>query len=133
MTRIIALCGLAVFLAVPALADIDFLGTSVMFGWEQPGAGECCTPDGWNVYVSRNGGPFTEELQVTTPEATIIGVADETIQVQVSATLGDLESEWSEASELVALRTLGPPGQIMIRCPGGEPLVEIAPGWWSCP
>jgi hypothetical protein len=120
---------IALFLvATPALADIEYLGTTTQWGWVQPGVGA----DGWKVYVSRNGGPFIEEEKVSSPEATVSGNVGDTIQVKVSATLGPFETDLSEPGELVTLREIATPVDVLIRCAEGEGMVDLGGGWWTC-
>jgi hypothetical protein len=125
------LTALALVLATPALAAIEYLGTETRWGWEQPAWPGDAQPDGWKVYVSRNGGDFLEEQTVTTKETVVTGTANDTIQLKVSATLGPYETELSEPGELVTLRVIERPGSVAIKC--DQPLVEISPGWWTCP
>ena len=119
---------LILILAVAPMAlALDYLGTSVQMGWTQP---EGSTPDGWRVYVSRNGADAVQEQEVSEVLATLAGVADETITVSVSAYLADHETELSEASDPVTFRVLSKPSGVAIFCEGS--LVEITPGWWTC-
>jgi hypothetical protein len=122
------LIALLLCVASPALADIEYLGTTTRWGWTQPSG----SPDGWKVYVSRNGGPFIEEEKVSSPEATVSGQPDETIQLKVSATLGPYETALSAAGELVTLRVIDAPTGVLIRCPEGESMVDLGNGWWTC-
>ena len=119
---------LILILAVAPMAlALDYLGTSVQMGWTQP---EGSMPDGWRVYVSRDGGEPVQEQDVEETLATLTGTSDQTITVRVSAYLGEFETELSEASDPVTFRVLSKPSGVAIFCEGS--LVEITPGWWTC-
>jgi hypothetical protein len=117
-----------ILIATPALADKECVGDTTLWGWTQTGS----MPTGWNVYVSRNGGPFVLEQSVTEMEASVSGVADETIAVQVSATIAGFESPMSIASETITLRTLDAPTEVLIKCGTGLTMTDLGNGWWSC-
>jgi len=117
---------LSVLICSAAFADRDYVGLGPQWSWEQPGS----TPEAWNVYVSRNGGDFELEQTVTERPVTITGDPDETLQLKVSAVVGEMETELSDASELVTLKMVPTPMGVAIYCEGE--LVEITPGWWTC-
>jgi hypothetical protein len=116
---------LFLLIALPALA-INLLRTDATFHWTQEGEVQ---PEGWVVWVSRNGGDIANEQTVTEKMATIAGDPDETIEVTVQAFVGDTYSEMSVPSDPITFRVLSAPGGPALHCPGG--LKEIAPGWWS--
>jgi hypothetical protein len=126
MRYLILVC--ALLIALPALA-VDYLGTDVTFGWTQ-GAGS--TPEGYTVWVARNGAAPSNEQTVTAPQATISGAVDETIIVSVQAFIGALTSGMSESSDPVTFRVLQAPTGVQIKCPDGQAFQEIGGGWWSC-
>jgi hypothetical protein len=115
--------------SAPSVA-LEIQGTQVSYEWTQ---GEGSTPEGWRVYVSRDGNPFTMEQEVSERLATIGGLPDQTVVVRVTAYLGDLESEASEDSESVTFRFLPAPGAIQITCPvEGETFTNITGDLWVC-
>jgi len=119
---------LLVLFPLSALA-IDYLGTEATFGWTQPDGSQ---PEGYVVWVSRNGAEATDEQTVIAKEATISGSAGDTIIVSVQAFLGELVSEMSVASDPVTFRVLEAPQAVQVRCQEGKTFQEVGGGWWSC-
>jgi hypothetical protein len=123
------LCLFMVMLFPLPIFAIDILGTDVTFGWTQ-GTGPA--PEGYVVWVDRNGvGPANEQT-VTEAQATVSGSAGETIVVTVQAYIGDVFSGMSPPSDPVTFQVLGPPAQLQIKCPPGQTFSEDGGGWWSC-
>ena len=116
---------ISLLLALPALA-INLLDTEATFGWEQAGEVQ---PEGWVIWVSRNGGDVVNEGTVTEKMVTVNGAPDETLEVTVQAFVGDVFSEMSVPSDPITFRVLSAPGGPALHCPGG--IKEISPGWWS--
>jgi len=120
-----ACVALALLIALPALA-VNLLGTEATFGWEQTGEVE---PEGWVIWVSRNGGDIVNEGTVTEKMVTVNGAPNETLEVTVQAFVGDTYSEMSVPSDPVTFRVLSAPEGPALHCPGG--VREISPGWFS--
>ena len=120
-----ALVILALLVALPALA-VNLLGTDATFGWTQD---DEIQPEGWEVFVSRDGGEFVHEQVVTEKMVTLSGAPNETISITVKAFIGNAHSESSEPSDPITFRVLSAPGGPALHCPGG--VREIAPGWFS--
>jgi hypothetical protein len=100
-----------------------------MFEWDYLAGSE---PDGFEVYLSRDGGEFGLDQTVAEQFCTVSGNVDETITVQVRAFLGEEFGPFSEVSEEVTFRVLPAPTGLQIRCPEGQTFVELGGGWWSC-
>ena len=123
--KLIVVTLVLLLIAAPALA-VNLLGTEATFGWTQGGEVE---PEGWVVWVTRNGGDPVNEATVTEKLVTVTGDPNEVLTVTVQAFVGDTFSEMSEASDPVTFRVLSAPGGPALHCPGG--LKEIAPGWFD--
>jgi len=118
---------LSLLIAVSATAQENMLvgADSATFEWTQP---EGVSPDGWNVYVSRDGGEYVNEASVTVPSVTvgasgILIPSTESFSLKASSVLGTYESPLSVASEAYRFVPLPPPGGMTLLG-----FKEVAPG-----
>ena len=95
---------LLLLLALPAWGQ-DFTAT-VQWDYDLTQYSE---PDGFNLYVSRDGGDYALEQQAVQSGATITASSGQVVQVQVSAVLGEQEGERSESSAPFTFIRLGVP------------------------
>jgi hypothetical protein len=130
----LALITLTLGLSLSAHA-LDWLGTSVTFGWDHEPAEGYPVAEAFDVFVARNVGEFQKEQNVTEKRATIMGVDGESIQIKVRAVVGELFGPLSEPSDPVTFRAMSAPTKAYILCAGGaEPVPVVGmEGWYTCP
>jgi len=94
--------------ATPALAQ-DFDAT---VEWDYPVG--FSQPDGYRLYVSRDGSAYSLEQEGVQSGVTLTAPSGQVVSVQVSAVLGETESERSVASEPVTFIRLGVPTGVRV-------------------